>query len=256
MSSSYAAHFKDELLSKYLDRLATILGWDMPNPKVDLSRMEFTILNLEDQIGESLFAANLLFRCLKTFPSAVRSWYEGLLKGRSQLFIKNCAKFMSPLLIERELCRVRKASSDQLLMRVEQTSTSCTIGVQYSLEEFTFSLNLSIPPEYPLKSASVTGGERLGITESKWRAWLLTVQSLLCQNLAIVEVLQQWRTNAEKTLSGVEPCSVCYCVLQPGDKSLPGPSCKTCKHRFHSACLYRWFKTSGQATCPMCRALF
>lgn len=163
---------------------------------------------------------------------------------------------MTPLLIERELQRIRKASKGQLIMRVVRTSTNCSILVKYNLEEFSFSLDLDIPPEYPLRAVSVTGGERLGISESKWRSWLLSVQTLLNQNLALIEVIQQWQANAQRTLEGVEPCSICYCVLQPGDRSLPGPCCKTCRNKFHSACLYRWFKTGGQATCPMCRSLF
>jgi hypothetical protein len=247
--------FKEKLVSKYLMLLSVELGWDTTEPD-DLSKEEFTILDFDSTVKRPIYAANLLFRCFKTFPSAVRSWYDGLSREESVRIIKYCTMFMSPLLIERELTRIRKSSNDQLTMRVEQTSTSCTVNVQYMLEEFSFSLQLSVPTEYPLKSVTLAGGERLGISEAKWRSWLLSVQTLLNQNLAIVEVLQQWKTNAEKTLAGVEPCAICYCVLQPGDKSLPGPSCKTCRNKFHSACLYRWFKTGGQATCPMCRALY
>ncbi|PJF19045.1 hypothetical protein PSACC_01133, partial [Paramicrosporidium saccamoebae] len=255
LSGPYCTLFKEKLLSKYLTLLSVELGWDTTTPD-DLSKEEFTILDFDSTIQRFIYAANLLFRCFKTFPSAVRSWYSGLSKEESVRIIKYCTMFMSPLLIERELARIRKSSNDQLTMRVEQTSTSCTVNVQYMLEEFSFSLQLSVPTEYPLKPVTLAGGERLGISEAKWRSWLLSVQTLLNQNLAIVEVLQQWKTNAEKTLAGVEPCAICYCVLQPGDKSLPGPSCKTCRNKFHSACLYRWFKTGGQATCPMCRALY
>jgi hypothetical protein len=267
LSGTYATLFKDKLAAKYLDALSIEIGWDTDTPE-DLSKVEFTIVEFDSSVSPNVYAANLLFRCLKAFPSAVRSWYDGLSKESSLKTIKYirgvlylpcfryCSLFMSPLLIERELFRVRKGSNNQLNMRVEQTSTSCTVNVQYMLEEFSFSLQLSIPSEYPLKPVKLAGGERLGISEAKWRSWLLSVQTLLNQNLAIVQVLQQWKVNAEKTLGGVEPCAICYCVLQPGDKSLPGPSCKTCHNKFHSACLYRWFKTSGQATCPMCRALF
>lgn len=165
-------------------------------------------------------------------------------------------RFMSPLLIERELQRVRRATLDKIELKVEQTSTTCAIAVRYRFEDFLISLSLAVPAEYPLRAVTVTGGERLGISESKWRAWMLTVQTLLSHNLTIINVISQWKINADRTLEGIEPCSICYCVMHPGDRSLPVPSCRTCRQKFHSACLYRWFKVGGQATCPLCRALF
>ena len=244
---------------KFLRLLADNLGW-LSSPSSsevpDLAKIEFTIYNEEFPREPLWYAANLLFRCIKAFPAAVRSWHDGLPRDQSLGFTRCCKRFMSPLLIERELQRIRRGSQGPLQLKVGQTSTSCTVGVRYQLEEFAFSLQLTLPSEYPLQPVGIEGGERLGISETKWRAWMLAVQTLLGQNLAIIQVIQQWRANAERALEGVEPCSICYCVLQPSDRALPGPSCKTCRNKFHSACLYRWFKTGGSATCPMCRALF
>jgi hypothetical protein len=244
------------LASRYLELFAVELGWLGKCEPLDLSSIEFTIYDSGFAYEPLHYAANLLFRCMKTFPAAVRTWYGYLSREKSVNFMKCCKRFMSPLLIERELQKVRRGSQGQLQMKVGQTSTSCTVSVRYQLEEFAFSLQLTIPPEYPIQPVTIEGGERLGIGEAKWRAWLLSVQTLLGQNLSIVQVIQQWKINAERALEGVEPCSVCYCVLQPSDRALPGPSCKTCRNKFHSACLYRWFKTGGSATCPMCRSLF
>ena len=38
--------------------------------------------------------------------------------------------------------------------------------------------------------------------------------------------------------------------------SLPDKRCRTCKHAFHSACLFRWFSSSQQSTCPLCRNIW
>lgn len=258
--TAYAEFFREQAVSSYLSYLCRHLNWDTDSP-IDLSRMEITVLALEDNNASDLvpYAANVLFRGFKNFPMAVRSWYDELSKEWSARVLKYTTQFLSPLLIERELARIRKASLEPIKLRIIQSSTTCAVQVNYHLEEFQLSYTLTIPLSYPLKPIAVQGSDqqqRLGISAGRWRTWLLSVQSLLAQNLAIIDVIRQWKSNAEKVLQGIEPCSVCYCVLQPSDRSLPGPNCKTCRNKFHSMCLYRWFKTSGQATCPMCRSLF
>ena len=261
LASQYALIFRDSMAEACLPRLCRLLGWfnaEGGTDVADLSRVEFTVLRLEESLSLDLVqvSANLLFRCTKAFPAYLRGWYDGLRREEAVRFLKHCTTYMTPLYIQGELRKLRLGGDDKLQLRVVQTSTSCSVTIRYHVEEFSVSFAMEIPPEYPLKPITVISGERLGISETKWRFWLLSVQTLLAQNLSIVEVIRQWRVNAEKALEGIEPCSICYCVLQPSDRSLPSPSCKTCKNKFHSACLYKWFKTHGQASCPMCRSLF
>lgn len=51
--------------------------------------------------------------------------------------------------------------------------------------------------------------------------------------------------------AGQEECLICYSIIQPTNGQLPRLRCRTCSKRFHSSCLYRWFKT-GKNTCPHC----
>lgn len=259
----FADYFHEELCSQYLPLLTSTLGWLSDDEKpIPLDCMEFTVIPLGSSLDTEeqvlILAANTLFRLLKTFPGVVRGWFGRQGRVESVLLLRNCTNYMSPLLIERELTRLRKSTLDPLKIRILQSSTSLSVQIDYRLEEFVLSFALSIPPGFPLQAVTVdgAGGDRLGISETRWRSWLLSVQSLLSRNLSVLDAIRQWKANAERVLQGVEPCSVCYCVLQPGDKSLPGPNCKICRNKFHSVCLYRWFKTSGQSTCPMCRSLF
>ena len=71
-----------------------------------------------------------------------------------------------------------------------------------------------------------------------------------------MDAIRVWRKNVDKELDGVEPCPICYSVVQTTDHSLPRKSCYTCSTKFHSACLYRWFHSSHKSTCPMCRQEF
>ena len=46
---------------------------------------------------------------------------------------------------------------------------------------------------------------------------------------------------------GVEPCLICYSVISATNSQLPRLQCRTCAVRFHPACLYKWFKSSGKS---------
>lgn len=46
-----------------------------------------------------------------------------------------------------------------------------------------------------------------------------------------------WNNNLDKKFDGVEECYICFAVLHPGTYQLPKLSCKTCRKKFHAACL-------------------
>lgn len=54
---------------------------------------------------------------------------------------------------------------------------------------------------------------------------------------------------SRKTLYDTNRYSQMYC-LEEGN---PG-ACEVCSHRFHTVCLYKWFKSSREFKCPLCRA--
>ena len=40
-------------------------------------------------------------------------------------------------------------------------------------------------------------------------------------------------------MQGIEECSICYCILHTNNE-LPKRTCRTCKKKFHDACLVSW----------------
>merc|ERR1711978_162988 len=76
------------------------------------------------------------------------------------------------------------------------------------------------------------------------------------QNGSIVDGLSVWKRNIDKRFEGVEECYICFFVLHGTNHQLPKAACRTCKKKFHGACLYKWFQTSNNSTCPLCRNLF
>lgn len=241
------------------------LGWFEQIPAIDLSKYEIFHFDVEDCQSPQrklLYAAHILGRVAKITPSSLRSWKNTLPKGQRSMVEKRFEDYYSPTLISRELSRIRrsddlKKTSNNLQAKILQTSTNCSIVAKYSMEEFAISLTITIPPAFPLDPVTVAGGERLGISEAKWRTWLLASQTLFnSENISIIDGLFLWKNNIYKSFAGMESCPICYCIFHPSDRSLPGPSCKTCKNKYHATCLYKWFKSGGNATCPMCRSVF
>ena len=76
------------------------------------------------------------------------------------------------------------------------------------------------------------------------------------QNGSILDGLTLWKRNVDKRFEGIEECYICYYVLHGSNYQLPKLTCRTCRKKFHAACLYKWFSTSNNSTCPLCRNLF
>lgn len=67
------------------------------------------------------------------------------------------------------------------------------------------------------------------------------VNVCLCvQNGSIMEGLALWKNNVDKRFEGIEDCMICFSVIHGSNYSLPKKACRTCKKKFHSACLVRF----------------
>ena len=62
------------------------------------------------------------------------------------------------------------------------------------------------------------------------------------------------RVSPSQVFEDVEECPICYTVLHLVNNSLPRMACHTCRNKFHSACLSKWFNTSNKSTCPLCQS--
>jgi hypothetical protein len=74
---------------------------------------------------------------------------------------------------------------------------------------------------------------------------------------ALVDCIMYWHRRLVALLSEAPECPICYHVLHLRTGQVSRVRCPTCRHRFHAACLYRWFSSATHgATCPMCRSPF
>ena len=97
----------------------------------------------------------------------------------------------------------------------------------------------------------------LCVYQGRWDRWRLQiVQRLAQENGSVVDAILVWKKSVDQELLGVEPCPICFNTLHPKTLSLPTLACRTCKNKFHNACLYKWFQTAGKSKCVICQEPF
>ncbi|ONK62651.1 uncharacterized protein A4U43_C07F6420 [Asparagus officinalis] len=221
------------------------------------------LLNLETlwPIGTEQMASlagSLYGMMIWLLPSYVSNWFSSL-RDRSLLSaIESFTKrWCSPSLVSNELSQVKETVVADENFSVSVNKSAYEIIATYKKEETGMDLVIRLPICYPLRPVDVDCTRSLGISEVKKRKWLLSLTAFIRnQNGAIGEAVRIWKNNIDKEFRGVEECPICYSIIHTSNHSLPQLACKTCKHKFHSACLYKWFSTSHKSTCPLCQTPF
>ncbi|CAN3353569.1 E3 ubiquitin-protein ligase listerin [Diutina catenulata] len=203
---------------------------------------------------------HLYYESCSAFGPQVQSWFKGIrdlqLKKRVDKFTST---HVSPVLIGEILDEVAKRvpsleTDDNLKIKVNRVSHE--VKSTYVIDEQTMEMVIKLPTIYPLENVVVEGPLRLGVKEKQWRAWLMAAQSVVSlTNGSVTDAIEVFNRNVTLHFSGFEDCAICYSILHQ-DLSLPSKSCPTCNNKFHAACLYKWFKSSGTSSCPMCRGQF
>lgn len=197
-----------------------------------------------------------LMLCL--LPAYVRNWFTGLRdRSRSSAIESFTKTWCSPPLLSDELSQIKATVVVDENFSVSVNKSAYEVIATYQKEETGMDLVICLPSCYPLRPVDVNCTRSLGISEVKQRKWLLSLAAFVRnQNGALAEAIRIWKSNFDKEFQGVEECPICYSIIHTTNHSLPRLACKTCKHKFHAACLYKWFSTSHKSTCPLCQTPF
>ncbi|EKM56485.1 uncharacterized protein PHACADRAFT_92839 [Phanerochaete carnosa HHB-10118-sp] len=208
-----------------------------------------------------LLAAHLYYRALRVVPGLVRSWLadcrDRQLNGTVTAYTST---HFSPAIIRAELAQIRDpVAAAELLadehLKVRVASSVHEVTASYAVDEYELELRLRLPSDWPLHAVEVTDAARVGVTEDRWRSWVLGVQQILTfRGGSIVDGLAFFKKNVVSHFEGQSECAICYSMISAMDGSLPKKPCKTCKNKFHSGCLYKWFNSSHSSSCPLCRS--
>ncbi|KAL6642217.1 hypothetical protein ACP70R_020398 [Stipagrostis hirtigluma subsp. patula] len=203
-------------------------------------------------------AGSLYGMMIRLLPSFVRTWFTTVRDRSLSYSIESFTRqWCSPPLLLDEFSQVKDSVFADENFSVSVNRSAYEIVATYKKEETGIDLVIRLPNCYPLRHVDVECTRSLGISEVKCRKWLLSLTSFVRnQNGAIAEAIRTWKSNFDKEFEGVEECPICYSILHTSNHSLPRLACKTCRHKFHGACLYKWFSTSNKSTCPLCQTPF
>ncbi|XP_075053231.1 E3 ubiquitin-protein ligase listerin [Mixophyes fleayi] len=194
---------------------------------------------------------------LQDLPAMVRLWWNGCDKRIFNVVDKFTTKYVSGVLSSQEISSVQHSTQVFDGMTVKARPTTREVIATYSVDDICIELIIQLPQNYPLGSIIVESGRRVGVAVQQWRNWMLQLNTYLThQNGSIMEGLALWKNNVDKRFEGVEDCMICFSVIHGSNYSLPRKACRTCKKKFHSECLYKWFTSSNKSTCPLCRETF
>ena len=210
---------------------------------------------------EEALACSVFSATLSLLPASVRTWHSDLRnRGVASAVEEYTTSRENQRLVAAQLASLSSLQSvpegaEGLRVRCSHAAREITAG--YRKDDAELQLVVRLPSSYPLRAAEPTVTRRMGVTEARLRKWLLSMSAFLMnQDGSVAEALELWRQNLDKTFEGVDECPICYSVIHPVDRSLPKMACRTCKYKFHSACLYKWFNTSHKSVCPMCKSPF
>lgn len=187
-------------------------------------------------------------------PALVRQWWADADTRTAQIVERVTRAYVSPTLCYKELTNVTCNDNTFKNMVVRVHPSVREVIAVYTIDDAQMELVITLPPNYPLAGAEVDCQKQIGGTAHK-----LLMQLRMCiqhQNGRLWDGLMLWNNNLDKRFDGVEECYICFALIHQGTYQLPKLSCGTCKKKFHSACLYKWFSTSNKSTCPICRNLF
>ncbi|OTB06457.1 hypothetical protein M426DRAFT_9597 [Hypoxylon sp. CI-4A] len=204
---------------------------------------------------------HLFYLVLKYVPNLFKTWYLDCRSKQTKIAVSGwMTKYFSPIIISEALDEVADWSNSQeapaddekeLIVKVSRAAREVTAG--YEIDELEARIVIRIPQDFPLEGVYVAGVNRVAVNERKWQSWIMTTQGVITfSGGSIIDGLTTFRRNIVGAMKGQTECAICYSIIS-SDKKTPDKRCQTCKNLFHRTCLYKWFQSSNQNTCPLCR---
>ncbi|KAH0834818.1 hypothetical protein J3R83DRAFT_10427 [Lanmaoa asiatica] len=143
----------------------------------------------ESSLSLQLLAAHLYHRALLTVPALIRSWISDCTdKQLLTRVIDYTSSYFSPGIIKAELAQVRQPDASSELSTTENltvrvSSTSGEVTASYMVDEQALELSIRMPSDWPLHRLEVRDTKMVGVSEDRWRAWILGVQQVVWQQV-------------------------------------------------------------------------
>jgi len=235
-------------------------------------------------------ALSLLLRVAKLEPVLLRQWYARQDTPIQSVVHSVVASALSPVLIAGTEQHVAKLKAPSMTVSVYPRAHK--VLVTYDVDSTLLRYTLELPSGYPLETPRVfavpagpmgspsmpsssaatpspsgfisagMGAAGDSLAGSSGRMGDRTIDknqyfmSALATTQPVYDVITTTRNKLLRKYEGGTECTICYSIAHATTKTMVNTTCSTCHNKFHDACLYQWFTTSGRSTCPLCRNLF
>ncbi|XP_034174521.2 E3 ubiquitin-protein ligase listerin [Osmia lignaria lignaria] len=259
----YAERLKNNVFSSLLNNIFRLMPVEMLQDNKNKSSKVVEIFSTEPSLdfGESWtewrldhIVCWLYTNSLRYLPVLVRQWWSTADSRVSAAVDKITTHYVSPMLCQEELLNNKLQNIENMQVKVHPTFRE--VVALYQMDDTKLEFNIVLSPNYPLGPVTVEPGQHAGGT-ANWRNCHMQLSIFLThQNGSVWDGLVLWKKNLDKKFAGVEECYICFSIFHINTYQIPKLSCHTCRKKFHTACLYKWFSTSQKSTCPICRNIF
>uniref|UniRef100_A0A146M5V2 E3 ubiquitin-protein ligase listerin n=1 Tax=Lygus hesperus TaxID=30085 RepID=A0A146M5V2_LYGHE len=221
--------------------------------------MSRPVSSLDTWSSEKLshFSCWLYCELLRILPAVARQWTAEADPKFLSFVDKLTSTYVSPILCHEEMMAIKDEQKAFDNVQVQTHSAVREVIAVYTVEETSTELIIKLAANHPLSPPKVEISKAIKISSNQNRQLLMQLTIFLThQNGSIWDGLLLWKSNLDKKFEGVEECYICFSIVHQSSHQLPKMTCGTCKKKFHSFCLYKWFTTSNMSTCPICRNHF
>lgn len=169
----------------YLDRESFVISC--------ASILTFKVVYSSDSaISVSLLAAHLYYRALRLVPALIRGWLVDCRDRQLSTTVTTyTSTHFSPALLSAELSQVKDPAAAADLadenMKVKVAGAVHEITATYLIDEQELEIRLKLPSDWPLHSIEIKDSKRVGVTEDRWRSWILGVQQILTFRVSAID---------------------------------------------------------------------
>ncbi|KAF4740480.1 hypothetical protein FOZ63_026596 [Perkinsus olseni] len=220
-----------------------------------ISQMRSHPIDDASAVGRALLDLNLVDQELlgwRVLTMLCMRGFEPLDEAAGRWLLPQVGRVISPILIDVE---TEESQSVDGVVAQYTPSTRELLGRKEAADGLKTELRITLPQDWPMAKANVKVSPIPGVPSSRNQKLALAVLREMTR-AGMASALRIWSANVERIFDGVEPCVICYSIVSIDSNSLPNKQCRTCKNKFHSDCIYRWFRTSQKTTCPLCQSLF
>ena len=197
---------------------------------------------------------------LRALPVPCRLWF-GDLRDKTTIAAleKYTATAVSAGLLAAEFSAVEEMAKgldrfEKFSVRANASSREVIASLEIE-DGHMLELVVKLPAVMPLRAPEADCRRSVEVSQVRLRKWLLSITAFLRnRNGAVAGALLLWKRNVDTEFAGHEECLICVSIIQPSTGQLPKLGCRTCRKKYHSSCLYKWFQSSGKSQCPHCQS--